>query len=101
MPELRITAPETKPGAKDNKEYDVELTEAQWTRYVQARQENRLHMTIDEPGRRLIITEGIHVKPGDISKDGAQLVEKGVVIFMGHVKPAAGDIDNKAGKRTK
>jgi len=95
MPILRISA-------KDNKEYDVDLSEPQWSRYMTARREGRLHITTDEKKGLFVIAE--QVKPGKFDtsqlKEGAEIVEQGKVIVMGKMEPAKGTVDNITGKRT-
>jgi len=83
MPKLTITA-------KDAVDYDVELTEAQMTRYAVARREGRLHITTDEKKGYFVIAE--QVKPGKFDTSqlakGADIIEQGKVIAMGKMSPA-------------
>ncbi len=95
MPILRLTA-------KEGKDYDVELDQTQWDRYMVARREGRLHVTTDEKRGLYVIAEQMIKGKFDISqlKEGAEIIEQGKVIAMGKMEAAKGDVDNSSGKRT-
>jgi hypothetical protein len=82
MPTLRITA-------RDQTEYDVELTETQMTRYAVARREGRLHITTDEKKGLFVIAEQMVPGKFDTSQlaKGAEIIEQGKVIAMGKMSP--------------
>jgi len=98
MPILRVTGKE-KDGAST--QYDVELTQEQWDRYMVARREGRLHVTTDEKRGLYVIAEQTKKGSFDVSqlKEGAEIVEQGKVIAMGKMEPASGIVDNVDGKR--
>jgi hypothetical protein len=104
MPVLRLTGEgaQGKNKLSTPQEYDVELTDTQWTRYIVARREGRLHVTTDEKRGLYVIAE--QVKPGqfDVSqlKEGAEILEQGKVIAMGKLEAAKGNVDNSTGKRS-
>jgi hypothetical protein len=98
MPILRLSAKE-KDGVTT--EYDVELTQEQWDRYMVARREGRLHVTTDEKKGFYVIAEQVEKGKFDTSqlKEGAEIVDQGKVIAMGKMEPAKGVVDNTDGKR--
>lgn len=104
MPFLRLSGEGAQGKSKLStpQEYDVELTQTQWDRYIVARREGRLHVVTDEKRGLYVIAE--QMKPGtfDVSQlaEGAEIVEQGKVIAMGKMEAAKGNVDNITGKKT-
>jgi hypothetical protein len=100
MPILRLTAKE-KNGVP--MEYDVDLTETQWSQYMIARREGRLHVVVDASAGTFVMAQ--QIKPGKFDSsqlpmaEGMEITDQAKVIAMGKLGEAKGTVDNADGKR--